>query len=142
MGVRPARRIVCAAAALLLAPFRLLVAQCPNGTPPPCAGARPAADAHSVAVLPFENRARDSTLVLLAEGLADEITTNLARIGRLQVSSPAAVRLALGRGPRDLRRLGGTLGARWLVDGQLLSAGGKVRVIVHLVEAVRGTNRM
>jgi TolB-like protein len=42
-----------------------------------------------VAVLPFENRARDTSLTMLAEGVADEITTNLARIGVRRVAAAA-----------------------------------------------------
>jgi TolB-like protein len=94
-----------------------------------------------VAVLLFENRARDTAMTLLAEGLADQIATDLGRIERLQVSSPASVRYTLSRGARDPRRIGQALGARWLVDGQLLSGRGTVRVSVQLIEAARGTMR-
>ena len=44
---------------LSVSPSVRLSAQCPDGTPPPCRGARGPA-ANTIAVLPFENRARDS----------------------------------------------------------------------------------
>jgi TolB-like protein/tetratricopeptide (TPR) repeat protein len=116
----------------LLAPWPL-AAQCPDGTPPPCARWTPSA--HSVAVLPLENRARDTSLVLLAEGLADQITTNLAQMERIAVAPPASVRFVLGRGPREPGRLAHTLNVRWLVDGQFLPGAGSVRVSVQLIDA-------
>ena len=58
---------VCA----LAASVRALHAQCADGTPPPCRGAARVPTVNRVAVLPFENRARDTSLTLLAEGLAD-----------------------------------------------------------------------
>jgi TolB-like protein/tetratricopeptide (TPR) repeat protein len=86
-------------------------------------------------VLPFENRARDTSLTLLAEGLADQITTNLGQVRRLELKPPASVRFVLGRTPREPVRLARALDSRWLVDGQLLTAGGNVRVSVQLIEA-------
>lgn len=133
--------LVAAVLFTALPPYRL-TAQCPNGTPPPCAGAvRSAPLASTVAVLPFENRARDTSLTVLAEGVADEITTNLARVSRLSVVSPASVRYALNSGARDPRRLGAVLASRWLVDGQLVASGGAVRVNTQLIEAASGRMR-
>jgi len=88
-----------------------------------------------VAVLPLENRARDTALVLLAEGLADQITTDLGGIARIDVAPPASVRFVLGRGPRDPARLARALNVRWLVDGQFLPDRGRVRVSVQLIDA-------
>ncbi|HEY2804676.1 MAG TPA: hypothetical protein VGI92_02340 [Gemmatimonadales bacterium] len=123
-------------------PGRFLFAQCSDGSPPPCRGVRaPAPVTNTVAVLPFENRAHDTSLTTLAEGVADEITTNLARVARLRVTSPASVRYALSTGARDPRRLGAAMGSRWLVDGQLVSAGGAVRVNAQLIEAANGRLR-
>ena len=117
-------------------------AQCPDGSPPPCAGAHASAPAaQSVAVLPFENRARDTSLTVLGEGVADEITTNLSRVARLRVVSPASVRYALSTGARNPRRIGVALGSRWLVDGQVIASNGVVRVNAQLLEAATGTMR-
>jgi TolB-like protein len=118
--------------ACLATPLR---AQCLDGTPPPC-GRASVSTPYSVAVLLFENRARDTSLTLLAEGLADQITTNLGQIQRLELKPPASVRLVLDRTPREPARLARALGSRWLVDGQLLSSRGSVRVSVQLIDAV------
>jgi TolB-like protein len=138
------RRLALVAALLYACTPVRLAAQCPDGTPPPCgrpAGRAAAPPANSVAVLPFENRARDSSLTLLAEGLADQITTNLGQVRRIEVKPPASVRYVLERTPREPRRLGRALGARWLVDGQMLASGGAVRVSVQLIAATGGQVR-
>jgi serine/threonine-protein kinase len=122
---------VCAS----VASARLSFSQCPDGTPPPCRGAAHGPAANSVAVLPFENRARDTSQTLLGEGLADQITINLGQVQRLDLKPPASVRFVLSRMPREPVRLARALGARWLVDGQLLPARGSVRVSVQLIDA-------
>lgn len=143
-AVRRSEKTVGAALLLLLTACPPVFAQCADGTPPPCAvprAARPGAAANSVAVLVFENRARDSSLSLLAEGLADQITTNLSSVERLEVRSSASVRTVLGQGTREPRRLGQALNARYLVDGAMLPGGERVRVSVQLIEAAAGRVR-
>ena len=126
---------LAAAACATAAPARALHAQCPDGAPPPCRAAAHAPAANRVAVLPFENRARDTSLTLLAEGLADQIGTNLGQVQRLQILPPSSVRFVLERGSREPGRVSRALDARWLVDGQLLSSRGIVRVSVQLIDA-------
>ena len=116
-----------------------LSAQCPDGTPAPCRAR--GTGSNSVAVLVFENRARDSSLSLLAEGLADQITTNLGQIRRLDVRSSASVRTVLDRGSREPSRIGQALSARYLVDGAMLPGAARVRISVQLVEAASGRVR-
>jgi len=132
----PARRAFVAFALLAASPSARLSAQCPDGAPPPCRGSRPAATAtNSVAVLPLENRARDTSLTLLAEGLADQIGTNLGQVARVQVAPPASVRFVLEHSAREPRRVGRSLNVRWLVDGQMLPGRGSVRLTVQLIDA-------
>lgn len=118
-----------------------LQSQCPDGTPPPCAPGARGPSPNSVAVLVFENRARDSSLTLLAEGLADQVTTNLGQIRRLDVRSSASVRTVLDRGAREPRHLGQALNARYLVDGAILPGAAQVRIDVQLMEAATGRVR-
>jgi TolB-like protein/tetratricopeptide (TPR) repeat protein len=121
---------VCHIAVAFILVAMPLRAQCPDGAPPPCRGAP--AVATTIAVLPFE--ARDTSLTLLAEGLADQISTNLGQVARIHLSPPSSVRYVLGHGTRDPARVSHALGARWLVDGQMLSSRGNVRVSVQLVD--------
>src|SRR5260221_2455308 len=110
--------------ALLLAAHPLR-AQCPDRTPPPCpvarvASAAPAPD--SVAVLYFENASRDTADQYLADGITEEITTSLSRVGRLHVVSPAAVRRAQQSGGDDPVRLAHAPHVRPLVERSVLRA--------------------
>jgi len=100
-------------------------AQCPNGSPPPCA--RQAARAPSVAILFMEPRSRNAADSLLAEGLTLEIISTLSGVARLDVRSRwASRRIAADADPVRAAR---ALGVDYLVDGvlELDSA----RVLVH-----------
>jgi TolB-like protein len=113
-------------------------AQCPDGTPPPCAAQRPAPAPNSVAVLTFENVARDTSAQYLAEGLADQIATRLGGVARLTVVSRSAVRRLHSPEQQSLQQLGLTLNAAYLVSGAIRAASGRVRVNVEAVRAATG----
>jgi serine/threonine-protein kinase len=98
-------------------------------------------DSTSIAVLPLENRARDTSLTLLAEGLADQVSTDLEQVPRVAMAPPASVRYVLDHTPREPARLGRALNVRWLVDGQMLPGRGSVRLTVQLIDASAGRVR-
>ena len=117
--------------------------QCPDGTPPPCgprATARGAAPArNSVAVLYFENLSRDTSDAYLADGLTEELTARLGQVGRLVVTSRAAVRYARAAAASlSVAQLGRVLNATYLLSGSARRAGPHVRVTVELVRAATG----
>ena len=112
-----------------------LAFQCPDGTPPPCTRARPAAApaaANSVAVLYFENNSPDTADVYLADGLTDELITQLGRISRLSIAPRSAVRRfrATTQDPAAIAR---GLAVTHLVTGSVRRAGARLRVDVELV---------
>ena len=76
---------------VLLLSFSLpsgLVAQCPDGSPPPCRTARASVPAHnSLAVLYFA--VQDTAVRYLAEGVTEDVATTLGRVERLVVKTPA-----------------------------------------------------
>lgn len=119
-----------------------VVAQCPDGTPPPCGGLAPRGVAGpprtSLAVLYFE--ARDTADAYLADGLTEEITTSLGAVGRLQIKSPSAVRRVQGANSGDLRVIGRALHVFWLVEGTVRRGEGQLRVSVRLVNAATETS--
>ena len=117
---------------------RLAAAQCPDGTPPPCAPQRRAPAPNSVAVLTFENVTRDTSAQYLAEGLADQIATRLGGVARLTVISRSAVRRLHNPEQQSIQQLGRTLSAAYLVSGALRAASGRVRVNVEAVRAATG----
>ena len=129
---------------MLAATLIALAVQCPDGSPPPCtrptAGA-PAPGANSVAVLQFGNTTRDSAYDYLSDGLATEIATTMARVPRLEVRSPGAVRSALRDGASDQRVIARRLNVRYLVEGDFQRGGDRIRVSVRLVATPSGTQR-
>jgi len=116
-----------------------LHAQCPDGSPPPCARAtvRPAAPpSNSVAVLYFDTR--DTTDRYLADGLTEEIILRLQQLPRLEVKSRYESQRARRGTVTDPPVLGRTLGVRYLVNGTVQRAGERVVVRVELTRADRG----
>jgi TolB-like protein len=124
---------------LLLSLAGTLRAQCPDGTPPPCARAAAARPApNSIAVLTFENTARDTSAQYLAEGLADQIATRLGSVARLTMISRSAVRRLRNPEQQSIQQIGRTLSAAYLVNGAIRAASGRVRVNVEAVRAATG----
>ncbi|MFI5208498.1 MAG: hypothetical protein ACHQX4_10855, partial [Gemmatimonadales bacterium] len=124
-------------------PVRLsaLFAQCPDGTPPPCAGARPRASApspNSVAVLYFENTSRDSADDYLAGGLTEEVILRLQQVRRLEVKSRYESQRVRGLRNAAPSTLGRELSARYLVNGTIQRAADRLVVRVELTRADRG----
>ncbi len=113
-------------------------AQCPDGTPAPCAHpARPPA-ANSVAVLYFDNLSRDTADVFLADGLTDELIVRLSQVKRLEVKSRFESLRVRGRRVADPRALGSELHAAHLVTGSLQQTPQRLRLNVSLVRTRDG----
>jgi hypothetical protein len=77
--VNPSRQAVCALLLAAAAPASAF-AQCPDGTPPPCAPRPPRVAAPaptSVAILYLDNLSRDTTDAYLADGLTEELTSRI-----------------------------------------------------------------
>ncbi|HEY4281415.1 MAG TPA: protein kinase, partial [Chthoniobacterales bacterium] len=89
----------------------------------------------SVAVLPFENLSRDPDNAFFADGVQDEILTDLARIADLKVIGRTSVMQYKGGMARNLRNIGQQLGVAHLVEGTVQSSGNHLRVNVQLVDA-------
>ncbi len=88
----------------------------------------------SIAVLPFENVSRDPANAFLADGLQDEILTDLARIADLKVISRTSVMQYKSGVARDLRKIGHQLGVANVLEGSVQRASNRVRVNVQLVD--------
>jgi serine/threonine-protein kinase len=91
--------------------------------------------AKSIAVLPFENLSRDPDNAYFADGVQDEILTNLARIADLKVIGRVSVMQYKSGIARDLRKIGQQLGAANVVEGTVQRSGSRVRVNAQLVDA-------
>src|SRR5437870_1386999 len=89
----------------------------------------------SIAVLPFENLSEEKANAFFADGVQDEILTNLARIAGLKVISRTSVmqyKAGLQRNPREI---GQQLGVAHLLEGSVQRAANRVRVNAQLIDA-------
>src|ERR1700758_4756859 len=89
----------------------------------------------SIAVLPFENLSDEKENAYFADGIQDDILTNLSKIGDLKVISRMSVMSYRGDGVRNAREIGKALGVATLLEGSVRRAGNRVRVSVQLINA-------
>src|SRR5881296_1146423 len=89
----------------------------------------------SIAVLPFENLSGDPDNAYFADGIQDDILTNLSKIGDLKVISRTSVMSYRGSGTRNARDIGKALGVATLLEGSVRRIGNRVRVNVQLINA-------
>src|SRR5215212_813727 len=88
----------------------------------------------SIAVLPFENLSDDQENTYLADGIQDDILSNLAKIADLKVISRTSVRQYRG-GERNLREIGAALGVAHILEGTVRRFGNRLRVNAQLINA-------
>src|SRR6266566_3105596 len=89
----------------------------------------------SIAVLPFQNLSDEKENAYFADGIQDDILTNLSKIGDLKVISRMSVMSYRGEGTRNAREIGKTLGVATLLEGSVRRVGNRVRVNVQLINA-------
>src|SRR5882724_9485704 len=89
----------------------------------------------SVAVLPFKNLSADQESARFADGMQDEILTDLARIADLKVISRTSVMQYESGIARNLREIGQQLGVAHLLEGSVQRAANRVRVNAKLIDA-------
>ncbi len=87
----------------------------------------------SLAVLPLENLSGDASQDYFAEGMTDEITTDLARIHDLRVVSRTSVTLASNR-DHSLQQIAGDLNVDAVVEGSIVRSGNRVRITAQLID--------
>src|SRR6266436_1332830 len=88
----------------------------------------------SIAVLPFENLSDEKENAYFADGMQDDILTNLSKIGDLKVISRTSVMSYRGHTP-NVRDIGKALGVSTILEGSVRRAGNRVRVNVQLIDA-------
>ena len=104
-----------------------------NGRPPATAGSLPTPE-KSIAVLPFENLSDEKANAYFAEGIQDEILTNLAKVADLKVISRTSVAQYKAAAARNLRDIGKALGVAHVLEGSVQRVANKVRVNAQLVD--------
>src|SRR5438445_7427570 len=88
----------------------------------------------SIAVLPFENLSDDKANAFFADGMQDDILTNLSKIGDLKVISRTSVMGYRGK-TANVSEIGKQLGVSNILEGSVRRSGNKVRLNVQLIDA-------
>jgi len=108
----------------------------PAPPPPPVL---PLPDKPSIAVLPFQNMSGDPEQEYFADGMVEEITTALSRIRWLFVIARNSSFTYKGQAV-DVKQVGRELGVRYVLEGSVRKAGGRVRITAQLIEASDGAH--
>ncbi|VIO70956.1 adenylate/guanylate cyclase domain-containing protein [Bradyrhizobium ivorense] len=96
-------------------------------------------DKPSIAVLPFENMSGDPEQEYFADGMVEEIITALSRFKWLFVIARNSSFTFKGRAV-DIKEVGRKLGVRYVLEGSVRKAAGKVRITGQLIDAVTGAH--
>src|SRR5882762_9348264 len=88
----------------------------------------------SVAVLPFESLSDEKENAYFADGIQDDVLTNLSKIGDLKVISRTSVMPYRGKAS-NVREIGKALGVGAILEGSVRRNGNRVRVNVQLINA-------
>src|SRR6266704_3529108 len=95
----------------------------------------------SIAVLPFENRSDDKQNAYFADGVQNEIRTDLAKIADLRVISRTSVMQYKSGAERNVREIGKQLGVAHVLEGSVQRSGNRVRVTAQLIDARSDTQQ-
>ena len=106
----------------------------PAMPPTPAVAARVAAAKLSIAVLPFVNMSGDPEQEFFADGLTEDIITELSRFRDLLVISRNSAFVHKGK-PVRVHAVAREFGVHYVVEGSVRKAGNRVRVTVQLIDA-------
>jgi TolB-like protein/class 3 adenylate cyclase len=96
-------------------------------------------DKPSIAVLPFQNMSGDPEQEYFADGMVEEIITALSRIKWLFVIARNSSFTYKGQAV-DVKQVGRELGVRYVLEGSVRKAGGRVRITAQLIDAQNGAH--
>jgi adenylate cyclase len=99
----------------------------------------PLPDKPSIAVLPFANMSGDPEQEYFVDGMVEEIITALSRIRWLFVLARNSSFTYKGQAV-DVKQVGRELGVRYVLEGSVRKAGGRVRIAGQLIDAVTGAH--
>ena len=93
----------------------------------------------SIVVLPFANLSNDPEQEFFADGITDDLTTDLSRLPGSFVIARNTAFTFKGR-PTDAKQIGHDLGVRYVVEGSVRRNGDQVQVNVQLIDAESGAH--
>jgi adenylate cyclase len=94
-----------------------------------------APDKPSIAVLPFQNMSGDPEQEYFADGLAEDIITELSRFREFAVIARNSTFFYKGK-PLDVTQVARDLRVRYVLEGSVRKAGNRVRVTAQLIDAI------
>jgi len=103
----------------------------------PTAEALPLPDKPSIAVLPFDNMSGDPEQEYFADGMTEDLTTDLSKVSGLFVVARNSTFAYKGK-KTDARKVSRELGVRYLLEGSVRRAGSRVRINAQLIDAATG----
>ena len=106
---------------------------------PPAAVPAATAEAPAIVVLPFDNMSSDGDQAFLADGIVEDVTTELSRFRTLTVIARNSAFAYKGT-HRDVREIAGELGVDYVVEGSVRRAGDRLRVTAQLIAAKTGAH--
>jgi TolB-like protein/Tfp pilus assembly protein PilF len=101
------------------------------------APAESTAPPNSIAVLPFDDMSPDGDQAWFADGIAEELLDQLARVEGLRVAARTSS-FALRDNAQDVVSIGKALNVRTVLEGSVRKADGKIRVTAQLIDAGNG----
>jgi TolB-like protein/class 3 adenylate cyclase len=119
----------------------------PNGNAPSRTPAKPSAepallalpDKPSIAVLPFQNMSGDPEQEYFADGMVEDIITALSRFKSLFVIARNSS-FTYKNKAADIKKIGHELGVRYVLEGSVRKAAGRVRITGQLIDAATGSH--
>jgi len=109
----------------------------PRGVPEGTKGI--AGDRKSIVVLPFDNMSPDPGDSFLAQGLTEEIITDLSHLQPLRVISRSSSMVLKGT-QKDVRTIGRDLDVQYVLEGSVRKAGSELRITAQLIDATSDTH--
>ena len=94
-------------------------------------------DRPSIAVLPFENMSGDPEQAYFADGMTEDLITDLSKVAGLLVIARNSTFAYKGK-PTDIREIAKALGVRYVLEGSVRRSGGDIRVNAQLIDATTG----
>jgi len=94
----------------------------------------------SIAVLPFASLSQDKNDAYFADGVQDQILTNLAKVSDLKVISHTSVRQYKTGSERNMREIGRQLGVAYIMEGSVQRARDRLRINATLIDARTDTH--
>jgi TolB-like protein/lipopolysaccharide biosynthesis regulator YciM len=89
----------------------------------------------SIAVLPLENLSVEKEYAFFADGIHDELLSNLSKIQDLKVISRTSVRQYKSGSPRNIREIGQQLGVAHVLEGTVQRTANRVKLSAQLIDA-------